>query len=58
MRMSDQPRYQSTTPKRDKSAGTVVRGLTPTQWIEIRYQGKTYLVALKSLLDSYIKEKD
>lgn len=32
------------------------RDLKPSDWIEIKYEGKTYLVALTSLLNAY-KEK-
>lgn len=32
----------------------VIKKLSTGQWVETKYQGKTYLVSLKSLLDAYI----
>ena len=50
------------TPKRDKSTGTnVLTTVTPSNWLEIKYDGRMYLVSVRSLLDAYImrnKEKE
>lgn len=29
----------------------------PTQWVEVKYQGRTYLVHMRTLLGLYDKEK-
>ena len=48
------------TSKRDEHASIVVKTVTPDNWLELKYGGCTYLVAVRSLLDAYImrnKEK-
>jgi hypothetical protein len=39
----------------------IVKGVRAHQWLELNYGGRTYLVAVRSLLDAYImrnKEKE
>ena len=41
----------------------VLKTVTPRHWIEMKYEGRTYLVAVRSLFDAYImrnvsKEKE
>lgn len=46
------------TPNRDKYASIVVKTVTPDNWLELKYGGRTYLVGVRSLLDAYIMRKD
>jgi hypothetical protein len=32
----------------------IIKGVSPEQWIETKYGGRTYLVGVRSLLDAYI----
>jgi len=44
-----------------KSRFTIHKNVRPTDWIEIKYDGLTYLVGVSSLLNAYImrnKEKE
>lgn len=44
-------------PKRYHRSSCVRRDVKPEEWIEIKYQGKMYLVAMTSLLTAYIERE-
>ena len=43
--------------KKEKCLPLIVRGFSDKQWIEVKHNGKLYLVCLSTLLNSYDREQ-
>lgn len=37
-----------------KQPNVIVRSVTTENWLELKHEGRTYLVSVQSLLDAYI----